>query len=106
MADPWLVRGGSLRILDGPAAALANAPFYGDEAAPLLGLVGVLSPVPQGHGDDCFMGALPDELLLGAGSVGCGRPHTQHLLDGLQHSALATAVLARDKVDVWTAHIH
>lgn len=49
------------------------------------------------------MGALPDELLLGAGSVGGRRPDPKNLLDGLQHSALATAVLARHKVDVGTA---
>lgn len=49
------------------------------------------------------MGALPDELLLGAGPVGGRRPDTQHLLDGLQHSALAAAVLAGHEVDVGTA---
>ena len=49
------------------------------------------------------MSALPDELLLSAGPVGCRCSDTQHLLDGLQYSALATAILARDKVDVRAA---
>ena len=50
------------------------------------------------------MGTLPDELFLGAGSVGGRRPHTQDLLNGLQHCALATAVLARHKVNVGAAY--
>ena len=88
----------SLGILHRPTAALANASLDGDETAPLLRLVGLLPLVPQRDRDDCLM-----ELLLGAGSVGGRRPDTQDLLDGLQHSALAAAVLARDKVDVGTA---
>ena len=93
----------SLCILHRPTAALANASLDGDETAPLLRLVGLLPLVPQRDRDDCLMGTLPNELLLGAGSVGGRRPDTQDLLDGLQHSALAAAVLARDKVDVGTA---
>lgn len=49
------------------------------------------------------MGSLPDELLLGAGPVGGRGSHAQNLLNGLQHSALATAVCARHKVDVRAA---
>lgn len=49
------------------------------------------------------MCSLPDELLLGAGPVGGRGSHTQNLLNGLQHSALATAVCARHKVDVGAA---
>lgn len=93
----------SLGILHGPAGALANAALNGDEATPLLGLIGLLPLVPQGHRNDCLMGALPDELLLRAGSVGGRRPDPQHLLDGLQHCALATAVLARHKINVGAA---
>lgn len=93
----------SLGILHGPAGALANAALDGDEATPLLGLVGLLPLIPEGHRNDGLMGALPDKLLLCAGSVGGRRPDTQHLLDGLQHCALATAILARHKIDVRAA---
>lgn len=93
----------SLCILHRPAGALANAPFNGDGTAPLLRLVRIVPLVPQGHRDDCLVSALPDELLLRAGPVGCRCPDAQHLLDGLQHSALAAAILAGDKVDVRAA---
>ena len=92
-----------LGVLQRPAAAVANAPINGDETAPFLWLVRILALVPQGDRDDCFSGTFPDELLLGAGSVGSRRPYTQYLLNGLQHSALATAIGARHKVDVGTA---
>ena len=41
--------GDLLGIFDGPAAAVANAPVNGDEAAPLLRLIRIFSLVPQGH---------------------------------------------------------
>ena len=83
---------GLLSILQGPAAALANAPVNGDEAAPLLRLICVLALVPEGDGEDGFIGTFSNELFLGAGSV-CSRcPDAQHLLDGLQHSTLSTAI--------------
>ena len=94
----------SLCILHRPAGALANATLNGDEATPLLRLVCLLPLVPEGHRDDCLMGSLPDELLLGAGPIGGRRPDTQDLLDSLQHCTLATAVLARHKVDVGAAY--
>ena len=52
------------------------------------------------------MHALPDELLLSAGSVSGRGSDTQHLLYGLQHCALAAAIGARHKVDVGTADRH
>ncbi len=52
------------------------------------------------------MRALPDELLLSAGSVSGRGSDTQHLLYGLQHCALAAAIGARHKVDVGTADRH
>ncbi len=42
-------QGDLLGIFDGPAAAVANAPVNGDEAAPLLRLVCIFPLVPQGH---------------------------------------------------------
>ena len=102
-AGKWRPVQASLCIFHGPARALANAALNGDEATPFLRLVGLLAPVPEGHSNDCLMSALFDELLLGAGSVGGRCPDTQHLLDGLQHCALATAVLTRHKVDVGAA---